>query len=272
MTRTILITGATDGIGRATAARLASEGHDLLIHGRNPEKLAATAEALSGEGADVTTFQADLSDLSQVAALAQDVIDSRSRIDALINNAGVFKIPRPRTADGLDVRFVVNVFAPALLTRALLPVLSETGRVVHLSSAAQAPVDLSAIAGERPLDDMDAYAQSKLALTMWSQAFASSRPNGPVSVAVNPGSLLATNMVREGFGMAGNDIDIGADILVRAALSDEFAVASGRYFDNDSGRFAAPHQDAASPEKVSGVVDAVERRIAPYLHQAGSAA
>jgi len=81
-----------------------------------------------------------------------------------------------------------------------------------------------------------------------------------VFVAVNPGSLLATKMVQEGFGTAGKDIHIGSDILVRAAISDEFAEASGLYFDNDKGRFASPHPDALEPQKcreVIGVIEAV---------------
>ncbi len=85
------------------------------------------------------------------------------------------------------------------------------------------------------LDDMGAYAQSKLAITMWSRIMAEKLKDGPMIVAVNPGSLLASKMVKEGFGVAGNDLSIGADILTRATLSDEFANASGKYFDNDSG-------------------------------------
>ena len=242
MPKTILITGATDGIGLETARRLSSAGHHLLIHGRNADKLAATADTLrTGAGAGlVETFRADLSDLTQVARLGCAVRQAHDNIDVLINNAGVFKTDQPTTQNGQDVRFVVNTLAPALLTRMLLRVIPQTGRILHLSSAAQASVDLAALEGQRTPEAMEAYAQSKLALTMWSQALASELgQDGPVTVAVNPGSLLATNMVRKGFGVAGNDIGIGADILIRAALSDEFADASGRYFDNDAGRFAA---------------------------------
>lgn len=270
MTKTILITGATDGLGLETARRLSAAGHHLLIHGRNADKLSSTAEDLrAGPGSGpVETYRADLSDLSQVARLGRDVVADHDRIDVLINNAGVFKTDKPTAADGQDVRFVVNTLAPALLTRLLLPAIPQGGRIVHLSSAAQAPVDLAALAGQRQLDAMEAYAQSKLALTMWSQALASELGReGPVTVAVNPGSLLATNMVRKGFGMAGNDIGIGAEILIRAALSDAFAEATGRYFDNDSGRFAPPHGDAANAEKVADVARAIEARIADHLKE-----
>lgn len=258
MTNTILITGATDGLGRATAIALANKGHTVIAHGRNAEKL---AELKAEIGGNLTTVQADMSDLSQVAQMARDLTNSADRIDVVINNAGVFKTSQTHLENGMDVRFVVNTFAPALLSNLLLPIVPKDGRLVHLSSAAQAPVDVDALAGNRTLQDMEAYAQSKLALTMWSQDFASKHPDGPVSVAVNPGSLLATKMVREGFGTSGNDLNIGVDILCRAALSNEFARASGQYFDNDSGRFAAPHSDADNVETVTRIVAIIDAQI-----------
>lgn len=263
--KTILITGASDGLGRETALRLAAGGHHLLIHGRSAQKLQAAADeirAVAGAG-PVETFRADLSRLDAVAALADEIAAAHDRIDVLINNAGVYKTPEPVTAEGLDIRFVVNTLAPALLTRRLLPLIPADGRIVHLSSAAQAPVDLEALVGKRRLEAMQAYAQSKLALTIWSQALAEELgPDGPVTVAVNPGSLLATRMVKEGFGVAGNDIGIGADILSRASLSDEFAAASGKYFDNDSGRFAAPQAEAGNTKRVAAIVETIERLVA----------
>lgn len=259
MPKTILITGATDGIGRATAARLHALGHRVLLHGRSPEKLARVRQELSDGGAELDGFLADLSDLSAVEELAREVAARHPRLDVLVNNAGVLKAARPTTAAGLDLRFVVNTLAPALLTRRLLPTLRGAGRVVNLSSAAQAPVDLEALAGRRPLGDMAAYAQSKLALTQWSMALAEELgPDGPVVVAVNPGSLLDTRMVREGFGRSRAGVGVGVEVLVQAALSDAFADASGRYFDNDLGRFADPHPDALSAARRAEVVTAIE--------------
>ena len=261
MKKIILITGATDGIGRAAAEALAKQGHDLIIHGRSTGKLATTAETLRKTAADITTALADLSDLSQVAAMADQIAASHPRIDVLINNAGVFKTDHTITDDGLDVRFVVNTLAPALLTLKLLPTVPLGGRIIHLSSAAQAPVDLQALAGARPMQDMDAYAQSKLAITLWSQHFAAQHPAGPASIAVNPGSLLATKMVREGFGTSGNDLNIGVDILTRAALSDAFADATGRYFDNDARRFGPRYPEALC----ATVAGAVDKMLKPFL-------
>ncbi len=98
---------------------------------------------------------------------------------------------------------------------------------------------------------------------MWSRTLALSlKDQGAVVVAVNPGSMLSSKMVKEGFGVAGKDIRIGAEILIRAALGDEFKNASGHYFDNDSGRFAPSHSDALNPQKPEAVVGAIETILA----------
>ena len=261
MQKTVLITGSTDGIGLEAARLLVSLGHHVLLHGRNPSKLKKAESELSAlaGGGRVESFAADLSRLTEVEALAAAVADKHPRLDVLINNAGVFATSDPLTRDGLDVRFVVNAVAPYVLTQKLLPLLGESGRVVNLSSAAQSPVDLDALAGNVRLSDGPAYAQSKLALTMWSRSLARSlEGRGPAIIAVNPGSMLGTKMVKQAYGVAGADIGVGAQVLRRAALTDEFAAASGRYFDNDSGRFASPHPDALDSRKAESVVQAIE--------------
>lgn len=263
MTKIILVTGSTDGIGLEAAKLLAAAGHHLLLHGRNSEKL---EQARAKIGGTTEGYLADFSDLLEVERLAQEVLARHQKIDVLINNAGVLKTPHTRTKDGLDLRFVVNTLAPYLLTRQLLPAIPKSGRVVNLSSAAQAPVNLAAMKGEAQMADMEAYAQSKLAITMWSRALATELPDGPVFVSVNPGSLLGTKMVREGFGTSGNDIGIGADILRRAAVSDEFKNASGQYFDNDLGRFGSPHPAAlnlAGAQKVTTEIDILLKKLLP---------
>lgn len=264
MTKTILITGATDGIGRETAKMMAPLGHTLLLHGRSAEKLEATAKevaAINGAG-DIKTYQCDLTDLAGVARMAKQVKSDFTAIDALINNAGVFKMSNPLTPDGYDARFIVNVAAPYALTKALLPLLGSDGRVVNLSSAAQAPVNLQAFLNKQSFGDSEAYAQSKLALTMWSIGMAQNLgDSGPIIVAVNPASFLGSKMVKEAYGQAGHDLKIGADILTRAALSDEFAAASGRYYDNDRKSFAEPHPDALDPAKNQRVIEAIQQLI-----------
>jgi NAD(P)-dependent dehydrogenase (short-subunit alcohol dehydrogenase family) len=264
MKKVILVTGSTDGIGFETAKMLVREGHQVLLHGRNPAKLADAKKALAALKGDesVEAYLADLSRLGDVEALAKAVIEKHKRLAVLVNNAGVLKTPNPVTADGLDVRFIVNTLAPYLLTKRLLPLLGKKGRVVNLSSAAQAPVNLDALAGRGELADMQAYAQSKLAITAWSRVMARSLPDGPAVIAVNPGSLLASKMVKDGFGVVGNDIGIGAEILTRAALTDEFASASGQYFDNDKGAFGPPHADALNPSESEEIVRAIDALLA----------
>jgi NAD(P)-dependent dehydrogenase (short-subunit alcohol dehydrogenase family) len=265
MQRIILVTGSTDGIGLATARMLVSLGHHVLLHGRNPSKLEEVEKTLSALplGGRVESYVADLSRMADVEALAKAVAEKHAKLDVLINNAGVYSTPNPVTQDGLDVRFAVNTIAPYLITQRLLPLLGTSGRVVNLSSAAQSPVDPGALAGQGRLSDGAAYAQSKLALTMWSRSMARSLKNdGPAIIAINPRSMLGSKMVKEAYGVAGGDLRIGAEILCRAALADEFATASGQYFDNDSGRFASPHPDALDPQKTEEIVRVIEAVLA----------
>jgi len=268
LSKSIFITGTTDGIGLGTAKMLASQGHTVLLHGRNPEKLADAERTLAGlsGGVRVKCYLADLSRMADVEALANDIAARQSSIDVLINNDGIFRSADNITPDGLDLRFAVNTIAPYLLTKRLLPLMGPSARVINLSSAAQSPVDPEALAGRARLDDMAAYAQSKLALTMWSREMALALKDGPAIIAVNPGSMLGTKMVKEGFGVQGADIRIGADILTRATLAEEFAAASGKYFDNDSGRFAAPHPEALDARKTQKVVRIIEGVLAETAH------
>jgi len=265
MTKTILLTGATDGIGFETAKLLASQGHTLLIHGRSEAKLETTKAELQkiGGAGVIEAYRADLSNMDDVIRLANSVTDKYTSLDVLINNAGIFKIPNAATDMGHDLRFIVNTIAPYLLTQKLLPIMPTDGRVVNLSSAAQASVDLQALKGGIPLTDNQAYGQSKLAITMWSFHMAQQLgADGPAIIAVNPASFLASKMVKDAYGVAGNDLGVGADILKRAALSDEFEGASGRYFDNDQKRFTDPHADALDISKNAALVAAVEDVIA----------
>jgi len=150
MQKTILITGSTDGLGLETAKVLVSQGHHVLLHGRNPAKLEDAEKTLSAlaEGGHIESYVADLSRMADIEALAKVVAKRHKKLDVLINNAGVFKTSDPITQDGLDVRFVVNTIAPYLLTRKLMPLLGASARVVNLSSAAQSPVNLEALSGQ----------------------------------------------------------------------------------------------------------------------------
>ena len=268
MTKTILITGSTDGIGKLAALNLAKAGHQVYLHGRDAEKLdsviAEVKAVATGAAVDnIDGFVADFSDLNAVRKMAAEVNGKLPKLDVLINNAGIYTTASATTKDGLDVRFVVNYLAPYELTNALLPLLkkSSKARIVNLSSAAQAPISYKAFAGQGRLDDKDAYAQSKLALTMWSMDLAETVASDNINViAVNPGSLLNTKMVDEAYGEYWSSADKGANILTELAISDDFADDTGKYFDNDikdgvhgdaRGEFGQPHANALNKEAIA---------------------
>jgi NAD(P)-dependent dehydrogenase (short-subunit alcohol dehydrogenase family) len=252
-----------------TAKMLAANGHSLLIHGRNPEKLNKVEQILTelpNAGA-VTRYLADLSNRSDLKTLANKIKAQYDNLDVLINNAGVFKVENPITRDGLDLRFAVNTIAPYFLLQELLPLLGTSSRVINLSSAAQTPVKIQALLGKMALSDMQAYAQSKLAITMWSQIMAQIlKDKGPVIIAVNRASMLGSKMVQEGFGVTGAGLKIGAKILTRLALDEEFAGSCGQYFDNDAGRFCSPHPDGLNLQKSAELVATIESILSGIKH------
>ncbi len=243
--KNILITGATDGIGFETVKMLAEQGHHLMLHGRNREKLERVkSEVLEiNPTIAVSVYQADFSKLSSVREMADSILQEGKKIDVLINNAGLFVVDQDEmmSQERYDVRFSVNTIAPYILTKRLLPIMSGGSRVVNLSSAAQVPLDLESLMDHQPFTHDAAYAQSKLAIIMWGLELAKNYPNGPMVVAVNPKSFLGSKMVKKAYGRTGYDLEIGADILCRAALSEEFADANGAYYDNDYGVFGTPH-------------------------------
>ncbi len=251
MSKTIVITGSTDGIGKLAAIKLAKEGHEIYLHGRHQEKLAVVISEVreASNNVKIDGFVADFSDMKAVHNMANEIKGKLNKIDVLINNAGIFKSPIDKTTDGLDIRFAVNYFAPYILTNALLPLLenSKAARIINLSSAAQSAVKIGALNGEASVNSSEAYAQSKLALTMWSFTLAK-QLNTTSVIAVNPGSLLNTNMVKEAYGNHWSPATKGSDILYELAISDEYKGITAKYFDNDKGNpkgnFGKAHPDA----------------------------
>ncbi len=237
--KTILLTGATDGIGLETAKTFVKDGHKLILHGRNNEKLQNLKSMLLNinKNADIALIRADLSIMAETHKMADEILALGINLDVIINNAGVFVTKSPKTVDNIDVRFAVNTVSPYIITKKLLPILSTGGRVVNVSSAAQAAFNLKSFDVRN--SDSEAYAESKLAIIMWSIELA--KDTGVNIVSVNPKSFLGSKMVKEAYGRQGYDLKLGADILNRAALSREFESASGKYFDNDYGVFAEPH-------------------------------
>jgi NAD(P)-dependent dehydrogenase (short-subunit alcohol dehydrogenase family) len=198
-TPTFLVTGATDGIGKATALALARQGASVIIHGRNAAKLAATLAHLrdaTGTPA-LHTVQADFASLAEVAALAEQVRREFPGLSVLINNAGLLTDHRQTSVDGFELTFAVNVLAPFLLTTRLLDTLKRNApaRVVNVASTAMGGgvIDFSNLQLERRFDGWQAYANSKLMNVLLSNHLAGQiAGSGVVSNALCPG-LIDTN-------------------------------------------------------------------------------
>ena len=145
--KTVLITGSTDGVGRYVAERLAAEGWRVIVHGRDRIRGEAVVERIAKQGGEARLLTADLASLAEVRSLADAVLRDEAGLDALVNNAGIGTSGSRRelSADGLELRFAVNYLAGFLLTRLLLPMLEsrKPARIVNVSSAGQQAIDFS---------------------------------------------------------------------------------------------------------------------------------
>jgi NAD(P)-dependent dehydrogenase (short-subunit alcohol dehydrogenase family) len=233
---TILVTGATEGLGKRVASALAGQGATLLLHGRNRERLQATMEEVSEQtGSEkLRSYLADFSSLDAVRKLAERILSDEDRLEVLINNAGIIVQERKESEDGYELTFSVNYLSHFLLTRLLLPLLehSAPSRIVNVASAGQSPVDFSNLMLEQGYDAMKAYSQSKLAQVMFTFGLAQRLADTGVSVnALHPASLMDTKMVEETFGYTMSTVEEGAEATVHLAASPELEGVAGRYFD-----------------------------------------
>jgi NAD(P)-dependent dehydrogenase (short-subunit alcohol dehydrogenase family) len=190
--RTVLVTGATGGIGRATALGLAAMGADLAITGRDRVRAeTVAAEIRTAGGGRVDVFVADLSSQAQVRRLADEVLQTLSRLDVLINNVGGYWNRRHVTPDGLERTFALNHLAPFLLTNLLLgPLTQGAARVVTVASNAQAmgKIDFTDLQGALTYSGARAYNQSKLANVMFTYELARRlRDTNVTANALHPG-------------------------------------------------------------------------------------
>jgi NAD(P)-dependent dehydrogenase (short-subunit alcohol dehydrogenase family) len=238
--KTILITGATDGLGRATASRLAAGGARVLVHGRDRDKAQAASQAIAAETGSgrLRPYGADLASLAEVRRLAGELDQEEDRIDVLVNNAGVGGVQsRRESTDGYELNFAVNYLAPFLLTNLLLNRLqrSAPARIVNVSSVGQAALDFDHLQLERDYEAFRAYAQSKLAQIMFTfelaQRLRADDVQGVTVNALHPASLMDTKMVRNYFGRPRSSIRDGVEPLLRLVLDPRLDGVSGRYFD-----------------------------------------
>jgi NAD(P)-dependent dehydrogenase (short-subunit alcohol dehydrogenase family) len=238
--QTILVTGATDGLGRALARELAAQGATVLLHGRVKARLEETRREVqqASGGGRLRAYRADLSSLEEVRRLAREVTGEQERLDVLVNNAGIAgEGPRELSADGHELRFAVNYLAPFLLTHLLLPLLrrSAPSRVVNVSSVGQVPIDFDDVMLERRYDGLRAYRQSKLAQVLFTFELAERlRADGEQGVTVNalhPATLMDTKMAIDTFGYTMSTVQDGVEATLRLAVAPELEGVSGRYFD-----------------------------------------
>ncbi len=257
----ILITGATDGLGRRVARDLAAEGATVLLHGRDRERAEAAVREIREEtGNDKPRYYlADFSSLGEVRRLADEVRADNRRLDVLINNAGVGSGPsgdanRSESEDGFELRFAVNYLSHFLLTNLLLQLLRDCApsRIVNVASAGQAPIDFDDVMLKRGYDGWRAYAQSKLAQIMFTFSLAERlEGTGVTANALHPASLMDTKMVSEAFGYNMTTVTEGAAATERLAISPDLEGVSGRYFDGRrEARANAQAYDAEARERL----------------------
>ena len=237
--RTVLVTGATDGLGRALAAKLAEEGATVLVHGRDPERGRAVLDELgSPGGAPHAFYEADFASLADVRAMAERVLAEQPRLDVLVNNAGIGStLPgdgrRMESADGHELRFQVNYLAGYLLTRVLEPLLSVSApaRIVNVSSAGQMPIDFSDVMLRDGYDGTRAYCQSKLAQVMFTFDLAERLPAREVTAnCLHPATYMPTKMVLAARGSAVSTLEEGVEATHRLVSDQALDGVTGRYF------------------------------------------
>ncbi|MBZ9746347.1 SDR family NAD(P)-dependent oxidoreductase [Mesorhizobium sp. CO1-1-7] len=234
--KTILITGSTDGVGRVVAQRLGAAGARVLVHGRDATRGDATIAAIEAAGGKAEFFAADLASLAQVRRLAEAVRASTSRLDILINNAGVGTAgdKRQTSADGYELRFAVNYLAGFLLTSELLPLLkaSAPARIVNVASAGQQAIDFDDVMLTRGYSGVRAYCQSKLAQILFTVDLAGQLEGSGVTVnALHPASYMNTTMVRQAGVTPWSSVETGAEAILNLATSPTLEGRSGLYFD-----------------------------------------
>jgi retinol dehydrogenase 14 len=234
--RVVLVTGATDGIGRQTAVQLAQMGARVLVHGRDPGRGADLVEELQTLGSrGAAFFRADFTSIADVVRLAGAVKEVTTRLDVLINNAGVFMTERRLTIEKHEYTFAVNHLAHAALTLWLLPLLTHSApsRIICVSSAAhmRARLDFGNLQGEKSFDGYGAYALSKLANILFANELAARvRGTGVTVNSMTPG-VIATKLLRIGFpGMQGRPVADGAATIVLLASDPGLTMVTGAFF------------------------------------------
>lgn len=268
--RTVLVTGGTGGIGKATATGLAGLGAHVAITGRDRTRAESAADEIrSASGARVDVFVADLSSQTEVRRLAAAVLAKLPRIDVLVNNVGGYWDTRHVTADGLERTFALNHLAPFLLTQLLLDRLDESApaRVVTVSSSAQATghIDFGDLQGERSYSGAVAYSQSKLANLLFSYELARRVPSGHITAnALHPGVVSTSFGAEDPSGVQRMVVPFlrpfmrsaarGAMTSIHLASAPGLSRVTGGFFTNGRrGRSSARSYDEGAAARLWGI-------------------
>jgi NAD(P)-dependent dehydrogenase (short-subunit alcohol dehydrogenase family) len=235
---TILVTGATDGLGKALAARLAGEGATVLVHARTRERGEQALADLAPAGGDVRLHLADLASLADVRGLAGDIRNAHERLDVLVNNAGIGStVPgggaRMESADGYELRFAVNYLAGFLLASLLrdLLVASAPARIVNVASAGQMPIDFDDVMLERSYDGTRAYCQSKLAQVMHAFDLAEELAgDGVTATALHPATYMPNKIVVGAGITPASTLQQGLEATWRLVADPQLDGVTGEYF------------------------------------------
>lgn len=232
--RNVLVTGATDGIGRQTALELARRGLHVIVHGRSGERIGATRDWIQREvpGAKVDIVEGDLQVLAQVRRMAAELASRWGHLEVLVNNAGIYANDPHLTIDGWESTFGVNHVAAFVLTLELLPLLrrAASARVINVSSVAHSRgrIEPDTFRSLHRFEPYHAYAQSKLANVLFTIELQRREPGLSVN-ALHPG-VVSTKLLTEGFGMRGPDsVGEGAATTVWLATSAEGGRLRGSY-------------------------------------------
>ncbi len=237
--QTILITGATDGLGKATALALAKLGARVLLHGRSEERLAAAKADIRAESGNpkIETYRANFAVLAEVRQLAYALLADHPQLDTLINNAAAQpdKAVRTLSNDGYEIQFAVNYLAPFLLTQLLLPALKAAApaRIINVSSAGQFPINFDDVMMEKNYQPLDAYRQSKLAQVMFTFSLAPHIEDDGITVNVlHPGSMMPTKLAQGFFNRSMDTLETGMNSVLRLATDPALDGVTGLYFDH----------------------------------------
>ena len=234
--RIALVTGATDGLGRAVAGELAADGWTVLLHGRDEARGRAALEEIRGRtgNENLRLYLADLASLDEVRALTDSVLDAERRLDVLVNNAGIGGSgPRMESRDGHELRFAVNYLAGYALTRRLLGLLRDSApsRIVSVSSAGQMAIDFGDVMLEDGYNGTRAYCQSKLAQILFTFDLADElRGTGVTATCLHPATYMPTKMVTDGGITPVSSLEQGVEATLRLIRDPELEGVSGVYF------------------------------------------